>query len=130
MKSKYEKIEQQSTTEIVAVILRDMKTLEFWKPIIVSLIVTPFVLFAGVVSAGGGHGDLIWFKVLFPYSGLQAFIFQSAALGILLMIVQFPVYGTILAFASKGKSFALTGLILTVVHISATVLCFVFLDTT
>jgi len=130
MKSKYEKIEQQSTTEFVAVILRDMKTLEFWKPIIVSLIVTPLALFAGGVSAGGGHGDFVWLKILFPYSLLQAFIFQSVALSFLLAIVQFPVYGIILAYTGKRRSFGLTGLILTVVHISATVLCFILVDTT
>jgi hypothetical protein len=114
----------------VVSLLERMKTLEFWKPIIVSLIVTPLALFAGGVSAGGGHGDFVWLKVLFPYSLLQAFIFQSAALGILLAVVQFPVYGIIMAFAGKGRSFGLTGLILTLVHISATVLCFVFIDTT
>jgi len=36
-------------------------------PFGVSLVVTPFLLFAGLVSAGMGHGNFVVAKLLFPY---------------------------------------------------------------
>ena len=101
-----------------------MKPFGFWKPVIVSLIVTPLALLLGIASAGVGHGDYFWAMVLFPYTMLSVFPFQSiTAPFILLAIVQFPLYGFLLAFAGERKRLGVSAIVLTIVHILAAALC-------
>ena|ERR671912_57096 len=101
-----------------------MKRSTFWTPIIVSLVFTPIALLLGVGSAGAGHGDYFWAKILFPFTMLSTFLFQSiTAPFILLAIVQFPLYGLTLALASGRKRLASLAIGLAVVHILAAVLC-------
>ncbi len=101
-----------------------MKTFGFWKPVIVSLIVTPLALLLGIGSGGAGHGDYFWAKILFPYTMLSTFLFESiTAPFILLAIIQFPLYGFILAFASERKRFGSLVIVLAMAHILAAALC-------
>jgi hypothetical protein len=103
-----------------------MKTFGFWKPIIVSLVVTPLALLLGIASAGAGHGDYIWAKILFPYTMLSTFLFQSiTAPFILLAILQFPLYGLILAFANERKRLGSLAIVLAMAHILAAALCLI-----
>jgi hypothetical protein len=101
-----------------------MKALGFWKPVIVSLAVTPVALLLGIASAGAGHGNYFWAKILFPYTMLSTFLFESiTAPFILLAIVQFPLYGFLLAFASGRKRLGSLAIGLAVAHILAAALC-------
>ncbi len=103
-----------------------MKPFEFWKPIILSLVVTPLALLLGIASAGAGHGDYFWAKILFPYTMLSTFLFQSITVPfILLAILQFPFYGLILAFASERKRLGSLAIVLVVAHILAAGLCLI-----
>ncbi len=103
-----------------------MKTFGFWKPIIVLLVVTPLALFLGIASAGAGHGDYFWAKIIFPYTMLSTALFHSIpAPFILLAILQFPLYGLILAFAGERKRLGLLVIVLAVVHILAAGLCLI-----
>ena len=101
-----------------------MKTFKFWIPVIVSIVVTPFALFLGLVSTGAGHGDYFWAQILFPYTMLSTFLFHSiTAPFILLAVIQFPLYGLLLAFADERRRLGLVAIGLAVVHILAAALC-------
>ena len=92
----------------------------------ISLAVTPLALLLGIASAGAGHGDYFWAKILFPYTMFSTFLFKSINDPfILLGIIQFPVYGFILAFGSQRKRLGLSAIVLAVAHILAVALCFI-----
>jgi hypothetical protein len=97
-----------------------MKTARFWIPIIASLIATPICLFLGFASGGAGHGDYILATILFPYSVLLIFtlgLVIPSFITATLMIVQFPVYGIILGFATKRRRMRSWAIILLIVHV-------------
>lgn len=97
-----------------------MKRPKPWAPIIASLILTPIALLLGIGSGGAGHGDYFWAKVLFPYTMLSIFLFQSiTAPFIVLAIAQFPLYGIILAYANGKGQVARMATILLLVHSAA-----------
>ena len=102
-----------------------MKSINFWMPIIASLVITPFALFAGLVSAGAGHGDYKVAKVLFPYTMLSTFLTESITEPFILIgIIQFPLYGLILAFGGLRKPLGSLAIVLAVVHVLTVALCF------
>lgn len=108
-----------------------METFEFPKPIILSLIITPLALISAILSAGAGHGSYFLAKILFPYTMLSTSLFESITTPfILLAIVQFPLYGLILAFVSVGKGIkiGLSIILLAILHILAVGLCFIFVS--
>jgi hypothetical protein len=83
----------------------------FWPPVVVSLVFTPVGLLLGFYSAGSGHGDYFFTKLLFPLvmllSGAGELLPIPAAqvLFIGLAVVQYPVYGFILGFANQRDRF-------------------------
>ncbi len=94
-----------------------MTSRKFWIPLIASLIVTPIALLLGIGSAGAGHGDYRLAMVLFPYTMLSTTIFNSiTAPFILLAIIQFPLYGVILGYASEKGRFVSVLILLCLVH--------------
>ncbi len=100
-----------------------MNSFEFLKPVIVSLVVTPIALLLGIASAGAGHGDYIWAMILFPYTMLSVFPFRSiTAPFIVLAILQFPLYGFLLALARERKKLSTLAMGLAAVHILAAAL--------
>jgi hypothetical protein len=97
-----------------------MKRSEFWAPVIVSFIATPIALILGIGSGGVGHGDYFWAKMLFPYTMLSTFLFESiTAPFILLAIAQFPLYGVSLGYANGKGRFALLAVVLLLAHLGA-----------
>ena len=102
-----------------------MKTSEFWKPIIVSILVTPLALLFAFLSGGAGHGDYFWAKILFPYSMLSTLIIESNTLLILLTLIQFPFYGFLLAFAGEREWLRRFAVGCSIAHIVAAILCFI-----
>ncbi len=106
-----------------------MKNFGFWKPVILSFVVTPIALLLGMASAGAGHGNYFLAKILFPYTMLSTFLFQSITDAFfMLAIVQFPLYGFLLAFASRMKKLGSLAIILAMVHILAVALCFLLVS--
>jgi hypothetical protein len=78
-------------------------------PFAISLILTPFALFIGLVSAGAGHGNYILAILLFPFtllalilvahpapSNYDVWLFGSAA-------AQFPMYGILFSLIGRKK---------------------------
>ena len=99
-----------------------MKRPKSWAPVIVSLVVTPVALLLGIASAGAGHGDYFWAKILFPYTMLSTFLFQSiTAPFILLAIAQFPLYGVSLGYADGRGQLTRRALVLLLLHTAAVV---------
>ena len=100
-----------------------MRNFEFWKWIFLSLIATPFALLLALSSGGAGHGDYILAAILFPYTLLSTAVNETITSAfVVVAVVQFPLYGVILALAGERRSFVAVALVC--VHIAAVVLCF------
>ena len=94
-----------------------MRGHSFWTPVVVSVILTPIALLLGVGSGGAGHGDYRLAMMLFPYTMLSTFVFDSLTFPfIVLAIIQFPVYGVALGYASQRGRFVWVAILLGVVH--------------
>jgi hypothetical protein len=84
---------------------------------IASLIVTPIALLLGVGSAGAGHGDYRLAMILFPYTLLSTSVFGSITPPfIILAIIQFPIYGVALGYATEKGRLLSMSIVLCVVH--------------
>jgi hypothetical protein len=80
-----------------------------------SIIGLLFMLIAFII-AGGGHGQLEPFIVLFPYSFLIGnYVSEEIWIIIILMLLQFPIYGYLLD--KTPNQLKRTALILTIIHI-------------
>ena len=83
-----------------------MRTLEFWKPFIASIIVTPLAFLLSFISAGYGHGTYWGVKLFFPYSFATSFLYDPDTapflvnffLWVIVPIIQYPLYGLLLSF--------------------------------
>ena len=105
-----------------------MKSRKFLTPLIVCLIATPPFLLLAIGSAGAGHGDYFWAKVLFPFTLLSARIFDSiTAPFIAVAIVQFPLYGLMLGSANVQGRLRQYSALLLLIHSLTVLACFFFL---
>ena len=82
-------------------------------PFAISLILTPFALWIGLVSAGAGHGNYILAILLFPFTLLATILIEHPAPSsydtwlIGSAMVQFPVYGLIFSLVGRRKLVAI-----------------------
>lgn len=75
------------------------------------------------IIAGGGHGQLEPFFILFPYSFLIAnYVTEEIWIIIILMLLQYPIYGYFLD--KKPNDLKRTALIIAVIHIIFAVIAF------
>ncbi|HVE57228.1 MAG TPA: hypothetical protein VNB22_10400 [Pyrinomonadaceae bacterium] len=106
-----------------------MKNSKFRKPIVFSIIAAPLALLLGIYSAGAGHGNYFFAKILFPYTMLSTFFFQSITVPfILLAIAQFPLYGLVFALGSEKGKLLNSIVLLSIFHTLFMTLCFVILN--
>jgi hypothetical protein len=80
------------------------------------------------ISAGGGHGDYLWDKILFPLPRWVVANYRNLEyLWFVIRAVQFPIYGLIFALASaKGwKWHFITCVTLLAFHVTAVAMYFV-----
>ena len=102
-----------------------MKKIEFWIPIIVSILFTPISLILALFSAGMGHGDYVLAKILFPFTMLSTVFLESINdLFIVVAFVQFPIYGLIITVS--GKRQFTVGVSLFAAHTLFILACFLF----
>ncbi|HEX7998431.1 MAG TPA: hypothetical protein VF528_08585 [Pyrinomonadaceae bacterium] len=100
------------------------------RPIIISVLLTPFALYASYVSMWSGQ-DSVLPEALFPYTALSIPLTGKLFLPFLLLaVVQFPLYGVILAFAGKSKKFGAAAIGLLALHFLTLVLCLIAGDRT
>ena len=98
---------------------------KFWVPFGISLALTPVALLLGAGSAGAGHGDYLWAKLLFPMTMVSAILFKVITPPfILLAIVQYPAYGLILGRANSRGRLNHVLAALTATHVLFVALCF------
>jgi len=74
-----------------------------------------------IASAGAGHGNYLFARVLFPYTMLLTRLTDDTVTLplIVLGLAQFPLYGAVVGLAaSTGRT------VLTLAHLGAVVLCF------
>jgi len=106
-----------------------MRLTAFWKPVIISVILTPVFLFIAVISGGAGHGNYFLAKVLFPFTMLSTYIFHSITGPFLLFtIIQFPIYGIAIGRARRRERRGLTTIWLISIHVIAVLAGFLFVD--
>lgn len=104
-----------------------MKNYDFWVPLVLSIIVTPLALVLGLFSAGGGHGNYVLARILFPYTMLSTAAYGSITdLFFAVAIAQFPVYGVALAVAALFRQMRAGLIVLLVIHMVTVVLSFMF----
>lgn len=87
------------------------------------LVFLPAIVLA-FLSSGGGHGDYVAARILFPYSMLLTLI--EGAIGpvaLLIGIIQFPLYGGTIALPGSSKP-SRAVLTLGTFHLAAVVACF------
>jgi len=94
-------------------------------PFVASLLATPFCLLLALASAGAGHGDYFWAKIIYPYTMLSTLLFNSITIPFsLLAIVQVPIYGVLLSIAWARNRIGLAALGLLTMHAAAALACF------
>lgn len=102
-----------------------MRGTGFWVPIVVSIGLTPIAIFLGLASAGAGHGNYFLAKVLFPFTMLSTALFgEINLLCFIFALIQYPLYGCLLAFGILMKREHLTFKILGALHLLAVLICF------
>lgn len=81
----------------------DRKAVHDWAtPLIVGFVLAPVCLLISVYSMGGGHGNYFWCKVFFPYTMLTTVFLGKITLPLIVVaIVQFPLYGAIVAVGAR-----------------------------
>jgi hypothetical protein len=81
-------------------------------------------LFAGIISAGAGHGDYVAARALFPVPMLLTLL--EGSIGVLsagLALLQFPIYGGLLGWTFVRKAY-LPAAAVGSLHLVAAILCF------
>jgi|SRR5688572_19846029 hypothetical protein len=70
----------------------------------VGFAVTFPAVFLAIISAGAGHGDYLWARLLFPYSMVLAMLTGSIGpISIGVAFIQFPVYGAGLVWFARSR---------------------------
>jgi hypothetical protein len=101
-----------------------MNIRRFWRPVIISLVITPLCLFVAAISGGVGHGDYTLAIILFPYAALLAAaldpLFNSTPLMIVIAVIQYPFYGVALGLSLEKNQLRLCAVGLVVLHVVVT----------
>lgn len=97
-----------------------------WPFVVVSIVLTPPLLYVAAASAGAGHGSYFWAKVLFPYTMLAAKVMNAITPALSgLAIVQVPIYGLLLGLGAKAGRLLVVIVGVVVVHAVVVTACFV-----
>ena len=105
-----------------------VKSSEFWLPLGVSLLVTPFCLLIAIASAGAGHGSDALAKVLYPFTLLSTIMFGSITTPFLLLAaIQFIIYGLVFGLANVNGRFVPLVFLAIGLHIGGVIACFVLI---
>ena len=92
----------------------------------VSIIATFLALILAFISAGAGHGDYFFVKLLFPYTMLSTIAFNEITLPFIIFgLFQFPIYSLTLSLAENKKNIKFIGLLILGIHLSAVIICFI-----
>jgi hypothetical protein len=93
---------------------------------VVGVAVTPITAYLALLSTGGGHGDYIVVHALYPFTLLiLPYVAGSlfAPIVVAIGLLQFPVYGTVVAAAPTRRWQVCRAVIVCVIHLVAVYLC-------
>lgn len=106
-----------------------MKISTSWQIFLVSLAVTPVAVVGAAMFAGGGDGSYLPLKFVLPYLMLTTVkanvIWPPFALASLL---QFPLYGAVLAVARRLGVLWLAAILLSAIHLAAFIACLILVS--
>jgi hypothetical protein len=88
-----------------------MKNLQFWTPVIASVLATPVLLLLAIGSAGVGHNksEPVLPHALFPFPLLAIKLLGDGGLPLVLLlwVAQYPLYGVAVGLAARrGRGLA------------------------
>lgn len=90
----------------------------FLNPIVIGVLITPFLMALTAVSGGVGHGSYALGMALFPFAALPVIIldhfFNATFLMIVIAAIQFPLYGLVLTRAKLRFVYVALGIL--VIH--------------
>ena len=75
-----------------------------------------------MLSTGAGHGNYLFFIFFYPYAFLLMSS-ETALISIILMFIQFPLYGALIGIARSRRAL-LAPVALLVIHVIAVASCF------
>jgi hypothetical protein len=88
-----------------------------WKIFVLSIFVELFACLLCLFAGAAGHGSYLPAKIFFPYTMISTSVYGSIIKPfIFLGIIQFPIYGIILALAYYKKKEKPVGFILLTIH--------------
>ena len=104
--------------------VRILKYWQVWLSVFVGCLLTPALFLLAALLSGGGH-SLDSVIIVFPYSMLLGLAFERVGRipGMMLLAVQYPVYGLILGLAKRNGVFLICFLSLLVLHVIAAMAC-------
>ncbi len=92
-----------------------------------TLVATVLALWISWVSAGEGHGNFVWARILLPYSCACMAVPGLHFLVIPFALLQYPVYGFLIQLAKKSGQLMGIGSITLALHIVVVTLTFTLL---
>ena len=100
--------------------------------ILISVMLTPILIFITLLSLGGGHGTSVIFKIFFPYSILMGVIFSddgpnSRDIVLILGFFLYIYYGIALKYAEKKNMLNKTISVIIIAHVMLFLICYIFL---
>ena len=95
---------------------------------IATVVVTGVALYVAWISAGEGHGNFIWARILFPYACACMSMRALQFLVIPFSLLQFPVYGFLILLGRKSGQLAIVVASILILHGVVAVLTFTLLQ--
>ena len=105
------------------------RTWHKWIGFSVGVLVTLPALWLAWISAGGGHGDYLWAKLLFPYTMIVPMLRGCPIIMPLIVVglVQFPIYGILVGSSASGfKPLSKMIGIIGGFHVATALICVIF----
>jgi hypothetical protein len=108
--------------------IESKNTLSFWKPVLLSIVITPLFLLIALGSGGVGHGTYGAVLLIFPFASLSAVVldrfFDATLVMILMAVLQFPAYGVVVGICARKDLVSVVMVGIVAVHIVFSLLAF------
>lgn len=111
---------------MVSVRYRKARTINLYVGFVAGVLLTIPAVILAILSGGGGHGNYLWAKLLFPYSMVIPVLCGTTISVPLIMIaiIQYPIYGVIVGIQASLKMRIAAMVLVLFVHASVAVICF------
>jgi len=94
-----------------------MRYTRFWLPFGFCLVLTLPVMLVGAAAAGSGAGNYLPAMILYPFAMLAVGAFDLHYVYLMVLaVLQFPIYGTVLGWGNQKRCFGLALLAVLFAH--------------